>query len=67
MSSGCTLCLSCVSACPTGALLDDPDRPALKFVEDACVQCGLCKATCPRRSSRCSRRSISAPAAPPRA
>jgi ferredoxin len=44
---GCTLCLSCVSACPTGALLDDPDRPALKFVEDACVQCGLCKATCP--------------------
>ncbi len=44
---GCTLCLSCVSACPTGALRDDPDRPALKFVEDACVQCGLCKSTCP--------------------
>ena len=47
--SGCTLCLSCVSACPTGALLDDPDRPALKFVEDACVQCGLCKSTCPEK------------------
>jgi len=46
---GCTLCLSCVSACPTGALLDDPDRPALKFVEDACVQCGLCQATCPEK------------------
>ncbi len=46
---GCTLCLSCVSACPTGALLDDPERPALKFVEDACVQCGLCKATCPEK------------------
>ena len=46
---GCTLCLSCVSACPTGALRDDPDRPALKFVEDACVQCGLCKATCPEK------------------
>lgn len=44
---GCTLCLSCVSACPTGALRDDPERPALKFVEDACVQCGLCKSTCP--------------------
>ena len=44
---GCTLCLSCVSACPTGALRDDPDRPALRFVEHACVQCGLCKATCP--------------------
>ena len=46
---GCTLCLSCVSACPTGALRDDPERPALKFVEDACVQCGLCKSTCPER------------------
>jgi ferredoxin len=46
---GCTLCLACVSACPTGALLDDPERPALKFVEDACVQCGLCKSTCPEK------------------
>jgi ferredoxin len=46
---GCTLCLSCVSACPTGALRDDPDRPALKFVEDACVQCGLCQSTCPEK------------------
>jgi len=44
---GCTLCLSCVSACPTGALRDDPERPMLRFVEDACVQCGLCQATCP--------------------
>jgi ferredoxin len=46
---GCTLCLSCVSVCPTGALLDDPERPALKFVEDACVQCGLCMSTCPEK------------------
>jgi ferredoxin len=46
---GCTLCLSCVSACPTGALRDDPERPALKFVEDACVQCGLCQTTCPEK------------------
>jgi ferredoxin len=46
---GCTLCLSCVSACPTGALRDDPDRPVLKFVEDACVQCGLCQSTCPEK------------------
>jgi ferredoxin len=44
---GCTLCLSCVSACPTGAISDNPERPTLKFSEDACVQCGLCKATCP--------------------
>ncbi|HEV2955131.1 MAG TPA: 4Fe-4S dicluster domain-containing protein [Xanthobacteraceae bacterium] len=47
--SGCTLCLSCVAACPTGALGDDPERPLLRFTEDACVQCGLCKATCPEK------------------
>ncbi|HET7597579.1 MAG TPA: 4Fe-4S binding protein, partial [Burkholderiales bacterium] len=46
---GCTLCLSCVSVCPTGALSDDPERPMLRFAEDACVQCGLCKATCPEK------------------
>ena len=46
---GCTLCLACVSACPTGALGDDPERPMLRFTEDACVQCGLCKATCPEK------------------
>jgi ferredoxin len=49
VGDGCTLCLSCVSACPTGALSDDPDRPLLRFTEDACVQCGLCKATCPEK------------------
>ena len=47
--AGCTLCLACVSACPTGALSADSDRPMLKFTEDACVQCGLCAATCPEK------------------
>jgi ferredoxin len=46
---GCTLCLACVSACPTGALSADTERPLLRFAEDACVQCGLCKATCPEK------------------
>jgi ferredoxin len=46
-TAGCTLCLSCVGACPTGAMHDDPDRPRLGFEEQACVQCGLCRVTCP--------------------
>jgi ferredoxin len=46
---GCTLCLACVSACPTGAMSADSERPMLKFTEDACVQCGLCVATCPEK------------------
>jgi len=44
---GCTLCLSCVGACPTGALKDNPDKPQLSFNEQSCVQCGLCRNTCP--------------------
>ncbi|MEE7456689.1 4Fe-4S ferredoxin [Methylorubrum populi] len=43
----CTLCLSCVGACPTHALTDSADRPLLAFEESLCVQCGLCAATCP--------------------
>jgi len=46
---GCTLCLACVTACPSGALTDSPDRPGVYFAESACVQCGLCAATCPER------------------
>jgi ferredoxin len=43
----CTLCLSCVSACPASALQDNPQQPQLRFIEKNCVQCGLCVATCP--------------------
>ncbi len=46
-SAKCTLCLSCVGACPTRALGDNPDKPQLSFVEASCVQCGLCRSTCP--------------------
>ena len=43
----CTLCLSCVGACPEAALADNPDAPQLRFIEKNCVQCGLCATTCP--------------------
>lgn len=46
----CTLCLSCVGACPEGALLDNPERPQLRFIEKNCVQCGLCATTCPEQA-----------------
>jgi ferredoxin len=46
----CTLCLSCVSACPASALQDNPERPQLKFIEKNCVQCGLCEQTCPENA-----------------
>jgi ferredoxin len=46
---GCTLCHACVTACPTSALSDNPDRAMLRFTESLCVQCGLCEATCPEK------------------
>jgi ferredoxin len=51
-TAGCTLCLACVGSCPTGALLDNPEKPQLSFREEACVQCGLCRATCPEKVIR---------------
>jgi ferredoxin len=46
----CTLCLSCVNACPAGALQDNQESPQLKFIEKNCVQCGLCVKTCPEHA-----------------
>lgn len=49
-SQRCTLCLSCVGACPEAALADNPDQPQLRFTESKCVQCGLCAKTCPENA-----------------
>jgi ferredoxin len=43
----CTLCMACVGVCPVSALRDGGDAPRLSFVEQNCVQCGLCEAACP--------------------
>ena len=45
--TACTMCLSCVSACPAGAIADNMEMPQLRFIEKNCVQCGLCASTCP--------------------
>jgi ferredoxin len=49
-TDACTLCLSCASLCPSGALGDNPDMPQLRFQEDACLQCGLCTRVCPENA-----------------
>jgi ferredoxin len=46
----CTLCMSCVGACPESALMDNQDKPQLRFLEKNCVQCGLCEKTCPENA-----------------
>lgn len=46
----CTLCMSCVSVCPAGALVDGVDKPQLNFIEDLCVQCGMCEQACPENA-----------------
>lgn len=48
-AESCTLCFSCVSACPGKALQDGSGRelPELLFVESKCLQCGACEQTCP--------------------
>ena len=46
-SATCTLCMSCVSVCPTHALQDGRGQPQLRFREWNCVQCGLCERACP--------------------
>jgi ferredoxin len=49
-TSACTLCMSCVGACPESALIDNPNLPQLRLIEKNCVQCGLCAVTCPENA-----------------
>ncbi|HET9651146.1 MAG TPA: 4Fe-4S binding protein, partial [Usitatibacter sp.] len=58
----CTMCLSCVGACPESALMDGVDKPLLRFLERNCVQCGLCEATCPEQAIALSPRLLLTPA-----
>lgn len=57
----CTLCMSCVGACPSSALLDNPEAPQLRFLEKNCVQCGLCVETCPENALALAPRLLLAP------
>ncbi len=46
----CTLCMSCTSVCPAGALSAGGDAPRLDFYESNCVQCSICANACPERA-----------------
>ena len=48
----CTLCMSCVGACPAQALATGAEEPLLRFFESNCIQCGLCVNTCPEQAIR---------------
>lgn len=50
VNDACTLCMSCVGACPTGALSAATDAMRLGFLEKSCVQCGLCANSCPENA-----------------
>lgn len=47
IDDNCTLCQSCVSACPGKALHSGNSIPQIQFVESNCLQCGMCTRTCP--------------------
>jgi ferredoxin len=46
----CSMCMSCVGACPTQSLRANADAPILSFLEQDCIQCGICKSTCPEKA-----------------
>jgi len=48
--AACSMCMSCVSACPAQSLRANQDAPILSFIEQDCVQCGICKLTCPEKA-----------------
>jgi ferredoxin len=49
-ASTCTLCMACASVCPAGAVITAGDAPRLDFIEQNCVQCGICERACPENS-----------------
>ncbi|MDN3679155.1 4Fe-4S dicluster domain-containing protein [Vibrio tapetis subsp. quintayensis] len=48
--TSCTLCMGCVAVCPTAALHNDGISPKLQFIEQDCIQCGMCEKACPENS-----------------
>jgi ferredoxin len=52
IDESCSLCMACVGACPSGALVAGGDEPSLSLVESRCHQCGFCMEVCPENALR---------------
>ena len=48
----CTLCMACVNVCPVSAISAGDSGHQLRFFEEECVQCGLCRQSCPEQAIR---------------
>jgi ferredoxin len=48
----CTLCLACANVCPVSAISSGSTGNQLRFFEEECVQCGLCRQSCPEQAIR---------------
>jgi len=59
----CTMCLACVGSCPEAAIVDNVEKPQVRFIEAKCVQCGICAKTCPEHAISLSPRLNLAPEA----
>jgi ferredoxin len=59
----CTMCLACVGSCPEAAIVDNVEKPQVRFIEAKCVQCGICAKTCPEHAISMSPRLNLAPEA----
>ena len=49
--NSCTLCLSCVGACNTGALFADNSDNSIKYNASICTTCGYCVASCAEKDT----------------
>ena len=46
----CTHCGACITFCPSGAFILDPESRLVGFSDAKCVACGLCLKACPPRA-----------------
>jgi len=50
MEDRCTHCGVCITMCPVGALIVNPQTKKIDFLDSKCIACGLCIKPCPVRA-----------------